>query len=109
MTSSRNHGFQTLPYEYFRLRRNKEKLEPCLQGMGAPQAGRRDTQEAITMLFHGSPTITTMIHYLLSLGCHARVSWISMGCWVGTRTGYFFNFLPWDGTSTHTILGPETE
>ena len=74
--------------------------------MGAPQAGRRDHLEAITLLSWLVVSLTTI---LLSLGCHARVTWISMRCWVGTRTGYFFYFLPWGGTSTHTILCPETE
>ena len=27
----------------------------------------------------------------------------------GHAHGVFFYFLAWDGTSTHTILGPETE
>ena len=31
-------------------------LEPCLQGMGAPQAGRRDHLEAMTLLLVGCLT-----------------------------------------------------
>ena len=27
----------------------------------------------------------------------------------GHANGVFFYFMPWGGTSTHTILGPETE
>ena len=42
-----------------------------LQGMGAPQAGRRDHLEAITLLSWLVVSLTTI---LLSLGCHARVS-----------------------------------
>ena len=54
---------------------NKYILEPCLQGMGAPQAWRRDTREAIIMLsYHGSPATTTMTQILLLLGCYDRVS-----------------------------------
>ena len=35
-------------------------LEPCLQGMGAPQAGRRDHLEAITLLSWLVVSLTTV-------------------------------------------------
>ncbi len=81
-------------------------LEPAVHGMGAPQAGRRDHREAITLFSWLVVSLTTMSPFVVR---HARASWFSMGCWGSTRTGYFFYFLPWDGTSTHTILDPETE
>ena len=35
-------------------------LEPCLQGMGAPQAGRRDHLEGITLLSWLVVSLTTI-------------------------------------------------
>ena len=70
--------------------------------MGAPQAGRRDHLEGITLLSWLVVSLTTMSPFVV---CHAGVSGFSMGCRVDTRPEYFFNFLPWDSASPHTILG----
>ena len=74
-------------------------LVPAAHGMGAPQEGRRDHREAITL-----PSLRQECP-----GCNARVSWFTMRRWATTRTGYFFYFVAWGGTSPHKILAPETE
>ena len=73
--------------------------------MGAPQAGRRDHREPITLLLVGCLT-----HHHVSfrqdvtLG-HRDFRWDAGGA----RERGIFYFMVWGGTSPHTILDPETE
>ena len=56
---------------HFRLVYGNEILEPAVHGMGAPQAGRRDHPEAITLLSWLVVSLTTMSPFVV---CHARAS-----------------------------------
>ena len=80
-------------------------LVPAAHGMGAPQAGRRDHREPITLLLVGCLT-----HHHVSFRQDVTLGYRDFR-WedeLRLERGIFY-FMAWGGTSPHTILDPETE